>query len=92
MLQCRMDRRVAVIVNARAAGANDATIAAIRGCAGPRLTVDVTSSIEEARAIVIRHVRAGVDVGLVTLSDAAGCIREAASEPFKRGGMSYSFS
>ena len=69
MLQCRMDRRVAVIVNARAAGANDATIAAIRGCAGPRLTVDVTSSIEEARAIVIRHVRAGVDVVLFAGGD-----------------------
>ena len=53
-----------MIVNARAAGANDATIAAIAGHAGPRLTVDVTASIDEARAAIRKRVRAGIDVVL----------------------------
>ncbi len=45
----------------------------------------------EADGVSVR-VRAGADVGFVTLPDAAKLIRDAAQEPFKRGGMSYSFS
>ncbi|MDO9083902.1 MAG: threonine--tRNA ligase, partial [Humidesulfovibrio sp.] len=45
----------------------------------------------EADSVNVR-VRAGADVGLVPLAEAARIVREAASEPFKRGGMSYSFS
>jgi len=45
----------------------------------------------EADGVNVR-VRAGADVGLVPLAEAARIVREAAEEPFKRGGMSYSFS
>ena len=45
----------------------------------------------EADGVSVR-VRAGADVGFATLPDAAKLIRDAAQEPFKRGGMSYSFS
>ena len=45
----------------------------------------------EADSVNVR-VRAGADVGLVPLAEAARIVREAATEPFKRGGMSYSFS
>ena len=45
----------------------------------------------EADSVNVR-VRAGADVGLVPLAEAARIVREAAQEPFKRGGMSYSFS
>jgi len=45
----------------------------------------------EADGVNVR-VRGGADVGFVPLSGAAQIIRDAAQEPFKRGGMSYSFS
>ncbi len=45
----------------------------------------------EADGVNVR-VRGGADVGLVPLAEAARIVREAAMEPFKRGGMSYSFS
>jgi len=45
----------------------------------------------EADGVNVR-VRGGADVGFVPLSGAAQIIRDAAHEPFKRGGMSYSFS
>ncbi len=45
----------------------------------------------EADGVSVR-VRAGADVGFVPLAEAARIVREAAQEPFKRGGMSYSFS
>jgi len=45
----------------------------------------------EADSVNVR-VRGGADVGLVPLEEAARIVREAATEPFKRGGMSYSFS
>ncbi|WP_461660237.1 threonine--tRNA ligase [Humidesulfovibrio sp.] len=45
----------------------------------------------EADSVNVR-VRTGADVGLVPLAEAARIVREAAEEPFKRGGMSYSFS
>jgi threonyl-tRNA synthetase len=44
----------------------------------------------EARMVNVRA--RGGDPGLLTLSDAAGLIRSAAEEPFKRGGMRYNFS
>jgi len=45
----------------------------------------------EADGVNVR-VRGGADVGFVPLSGAAQLIIDAAREPFKRGGMSYSFS
>jgi len=45
----------------------------------------------EAGGVNVR-VRGGADAGLVALPDVAAMIKEAAAEPFKRGGMSYSFS
>ena len=45
----------------------------------------------EADSVNVR-VRNGADIGLVPLDEAARIVREAATEPFKRGGMSYSFS
>jgi len=45
----------------------------------------------EAGGVNVR-VRGGADAGLVALPELAAMIKEAASEPFKRGGMSYSFS
>jgi Threonyl-tRNA synthetase len=45
----------------------------------------------EADGVNVR-VRGGADVGFVPLSGAAQLIVDAAREPFKRGGMSYSFS
>jgi len=45
----------------------------------------------EAGCVNIRS-RDGEDPGLVTLEEAAQLILDAAQEPFKRGGMSYSFS
>ena len=45
----------------------------------------------EADGVNVR-VRGGADVGFVPLSGAAQIILDAAHEPFKRGGMSYSFS
>jgi len=45
----------------------------------------------EAGGVNVR-VRGGADAGLVALPDLAAMIKEAAAEPFKRGGMSYSFS
>lgn len=45
----------------------------------------------EADGVSVR-VRAGADVGFVPLAEAARIVRDAVEEPFKRGGMSYSFS
>ena len=45
----------------------------------------------EADGVNVR-VRGGADVGFASLPDAVALIKEAAQEPFKRGGMSYSFS
>jgi threonyl-tRNA synthetase len=45
----------------------------------------------EAGGVNVR-VRGGADAGLVALPELAAMIRQAAAEPFKRGGMSYSFS
>ena len=45
----------------------------------------------ESDGVSVR-MRAGADVGFVPLADAARIVRDAAQEPFKRGGMSYSFS
>ncbi|OIN99152.1 MAG: threonine--tRNA ligase [Desulfovibrionaceae bacterium CG1_02_65_16] len=45
----------------------------------------------EADGVNVR-VRGGADVGFVSLQEAATLIKDAAQEPFKRGGMSYSFS
>jgi threonyl-tRNA synthetase len=45
----------------------------------------------EADGVNVR-VRGGADVGFVALPAAAQLIKDAAAEPFKSGGMSYSFS